>query len=105
MDLFYFFVFGPAIGLIIGAVIGAIVSASRNGGSSNYGSSYSSGPSNLESEMRAHNTRMEQKMLENESRRASEELSRLVHESEGSLADKVDTRLTNVFRNPWEGIL
>ena len=24
---------------------------------------------------------------------------------ESSLADKLDTRLTNVFRNPWEGIL
>ena len=28
-----------------------------------------------------------------------------VYKDDRSLADKVDTRLSNVFRNPWEGIL
>ena len=58
-----------------------------------------------EAEMRAHNARVEHMMLEQESRRLTEEMYRQTHESEGSLADKFDGRLTNIFRNPWEGIL
>ena len=61
--------------------------------------------SSMESEMRAHNARMEQLMreqnrimIDNESRRISESMNR-------SLAEQFDTRLTNIFRNPWEGIL
>ena len=61
--------------------------------------------SSMESEMRAHNARMEQLMreqnkimIENESRRISESIQR-------PLSDMFDTRLTNIFRNPWEGIL
>ncbi len=61
--------------------------------------------SSMESEMRAHNDRMEQLMreqnrimIDNESRRISESMNR-------PLAEQFDTRLTNIFRNPWEGIL
>ena len=61
--------------------------------------------SSMEAEMRAHNARVEHMMLEQESRRLTEEMYRQTHESEGSLADKFDGRLTNIFRNPWEGIL
>ncbi len=55
--------------------------------------------------MRAHNARVEQMMMEqhrtmieNESRRISESINR-------PLSEQFDTRLTNIFRNPWEGIL
>ena len=61
--------------------------------------------SSMESEMRNHNARMEQMMLEQEKNRLTQEMYKLTHETGGSLADKVDTRLTNIFRNPWEGIL
>lgn len=61
--------------------------------------------SSIESEIRAHNNRMEDLMreqnkimIDNESRRISESMNR-------SLAEQFDTRLTNIFRNPWEGIL
>ncbi len=61
--------------------------------------------SSMEAEMRAHNDRMEQLMreqnrimIENESRRISESMNR-------SLAEQFDTRITNIFRNPWDGIL
>lgn len=101
----YFLIFGPAIGLVLGAVIGIIVSVGRNGGGSKHISSYYSGPSNLESEIRSHNARVEQMLIEQENRRSSEELSRIIHENDCSLADKLDTRLTNIFRNPWEEIL
>ena len=59
----------------------------------------------IESEMNAHNARVEQMMkeqhrtmIENESRRISESINR-------PLSEQFDTRLTNIFRNPWEGIL
>ena len=61
--------------------------------------------SSMESEMRAHNARMEQLIqeqnkiiIDNESRRISESIQR-------PLSDMFDTRLTNIFRNPWDGIL
>jgi len=61
--------------------------------------------SSMEAEMRAHNARVEQMMMEqhrtmieNESRRISESINR-------PLSEQFDTRLTNIFRNPWEGIL
>lgn len=56
-------------------------------------------------EMRNHNRRVEQMLMDNENHRLQEQMYRLTHESEGSLADKFDTRLTNLFRNPWDGIL
>ena len=48
---------------------------------------------------------MRQMAMENESRRIQEEYNRISRETRQSLADKVDTRITNIFRNPWEGIL
>ena len=61
--------------------------------------------SSMEMEMRSHNARMEQMMMdqqrtmiENESRRISESINR-------PLSEQFDTRLTNIFRNPWDGIL
>ena len=61
--------------------------------------------SSLDAEITAHNARMEQLMrdqnrilIENDLHRTSESIRR-------PLSEKFDTRLTNIFRNPWEGIL
>ena len=69
---------------------------------SNYG--YNS-RSSLESEMRAHNARMEQLMREQNKIMIDNECRRISESNQRSLADMFDTRLTNIFRNPWEGIL
>ena len=124
----YFLVLAPIVGPILGIIVGAIISAINSSDSTTRASSceskhrttsYSSSYyephmrdweserilSSMEAEMRAHNARVEQMMLEQESRRLTEEMYRQTHESEGSLADKFDGRLTNIFRNPWAGIL
>ena len=124
----YFLVLAPVIGPVLGLIVGIIVSIINSSDSTkspsscttksrttSYSSSYYEPPvrdweserilSSMESEMRAHNARVEHMMLEQESRRLTEEMYRQTHESEGSLADKFDGRLTNIFRNPWEGIL
>ena len=124
----YFLVLAPIVGPILGIIVGAIISAINSFDSTTRASSceskhrttsYSSSYyephmrdweserilSSMEAEMRAHNARIEHMMLEQESRRLTEEMYRQIHESEGSLADKFDGRLTNIFRNPWEGIL
>ena len=135
MAFLYFLLFAPAIMPILIAIIAGIFSSFKSSSNthstsssskpvSNSGSSLYRGygnPSSLydcdipdynyysrssmESEMRAHNTRMEQLiqeqnkiMIDNESRRISESIQR-------PLSDMFDTRLTNIFRNPWEGIL
>ena len=102
-----FLIFGPAIGWLLGIIINAIISSKNShgfGSSCNtYMSSYDN--SSLESEIRNHHARVEQMLQEQEMQRTKEEFSRMMHESEGSLADKLDTRVTNIFRNPWEGIL
>ena len=104
-----FLIFGPAIGWLLGIIINAIVSSKSShgfGSTSSCNTHMSSyGNSSLESEMRAHNARVEQMLREQELQRTHEEFSRMMRESEGSLADKLDTRVTNIFRNPWEGIL
>ena len=135
MAFLYFLLFAPAIMPILIAIIAGIfssfksssnthstssgskpVSSSRNSiyrGCGNPSSLYDCdipdynyySRSSMESEMRAHNARMEQLiqeqnkiMIDNESRRISESIQR-------PLSDMFDTRLTNIFRNPWEGIL
>lgn len=135
MAFLYFLLFAPAIMPILIAIIASIFSSftsssntnstsssskpvSSSGSSlyrgcgnpnslhdydySNYG--YNS-RSSLESEIRSHNARMEQLiqeqnkiMIDNESRRISESIQR-------PLSEMFDTRLTNIFRNPWDGIL
>ena len=115
----YFLVLAPVIGPVLGLIVGIIVSAINNSDlttrptscesktrTTSYSSSYYEPPvRDWESEMRAHNARVEHMMLEQESRRLTEEMYRQTHETEGSLADKFDGGLTNIFRNPWEGIL
>ena len=124
----YFLVLAPIIGPVLGIIVAIIVSIVNSSDSTtrpssceskhrttSYSSSYYEPPmrdweserilSSMEAEMRAHNARIEHMMLEQESRRLTEEMYRQIHESEGSLADKFDGRLTNIFRNPWEGIL
>ena len=127
----YFILFGPIIGGVLGFIIQIIawcIDSSDNKPKS-YSHSYSSGSnyscgssysfhesdyneiernrilSSMEMEMRNHNARMEQmmmeqhrNMIENESRRISESINR-------PLSEQFDTRLTNIFRNTWEGIL
>ena len=135
MAFLYFLLFAPAIMPILIAIIAGIFSSFKSSSNtdstsssskpvSNSGSSLYRGcgnPSSLydcdipdynyysrssmESEMRAHNARMEQLIqeqnkiiIDNESRRISESIQR-------PLSDMFDTRLTNIFRNPWDGIL
>lgn len=127
----YFLVLWPIIGGVLGFIIRIIawcIDSSDDkpksySHSSTSGSSYSCGSpssyheldyneiernqilSSMEMEMRSHNARMEQMMMdqhhtmiENESRRISESMNR-------PLSEQFDTRLTNIFRNPWDGIL
>ena len=61
--------------------------------------------SSLESEMRAHNARMEQMMREQEGIMIENELRRVNESIRKPLAEQFDGRLTNIFKNPWEGIL
>ena len=61
--------------------------------------------SSLESEIRAHNARMEQLMREQNKIMIDNECRRISESNQRSLADMFDTRLTNIFRNPWDGIL
>ena len=124
----YFLVLAPFVGPILGIIVGAIISAinsadsttsstscERKSRTTSYSSSYYEPPmrdweserilSSMEAEMRAHNARVEQMMMdqhrtmiENESHRISESINR-------PLSEQFDTRLTNIFRNPWDGIL
>ena len=135
MAFLYFLLFAPAIMPILIAIIAGIFSSFKNSSNTHSTSSSSKpvsssgnsiyrgcgNPSSLyacdipdynyyscssmESEMRVHNAQMEQLMreqnkimIDNESRRISESIQR-------PLSDMFDTRLTNIFRNPWEGIL
>ena len=56
-------------------------------------------------EMKYHNMKMREMAMNEQMQRTQEELNRVNSEIRTSLADKVDTRITNIFRNPWEGIL
>lgn len=126
----YFLLFGPIIGGVLGFIIQIIVwcmnssdsSKSNTQSSSSCNNSSCGSPfsfhepdyneiernrilSSMEMEMRSHNARMEQMMMdqhrtmiENESHRISESINR-------PLSEQFDTRLTNIFRNPWDGIL
>ena len=130
MTCIYFLLFGPIIGGVLGFIIQIIIgcmdssnSSKSYSHSSSSSSSYSCGSpssfhepdyneiernrilSSMEIEMRNHNARMEQMMMdqhrtmiENESHRISESINR-------PLSEQFDTRLTNIFRNPWDGIL
>ena len=106
-----FLIFGPAIGWLLGIIIHAIISSKHHHDFGSYSSfnasmpSYTHENSSLESEIRNHHARVEQMLQEQELQRSKEEFSRMMHENEGALADKLDTRITNIFRNPWEGIL
>lgn len=100
MAFIYFILFGPVIGGVLGFIIN-IITKRRNTSSISRSYTYSS----MELEMKNHNTRMEQMMMEqhrtmieNESRRVSDSINR-------PLSEQFDTRLTNIFRNPWDGIL
>ena len=100
-------VIGVLIVGVIFFIIGIICIATGSPSSfrSLHSGNYYNGNNSLYYEMRNHNRRVEQMLMENETRRLQENMYRQMHESEGSLADKYDTRLTNIFRNPWDGIL
>jgi len=59
----------------------------------------------LESEMRAHNARMEQMMREQTSIMIENKCRRVNESIRKPLSEQFDTRITNIFRNPWDGIL
>ena len=126
MVIFYLSVVGSMVSLVVYIIVALCNLGSKGSGTfhSSYStrshsysdsSSYSELPmrdweserilASIESEMNAHNARVEQMMkeqhrtmIENESRRISESINR-------PLSEQFDTRLTNIFRNPWEGIL
>ena len=59
----------------------------------------------LETEMKAHNARMEQMLQAQNKILIDNELRRISDSIQTPLADQLDSRLTNIFKNPWEGIL
>lgn len=56
-------------------------------------------------EQKAHNDRMEQLLMEQNKILIDNEMHRINDSIRTSLADQLDGRITNIFRNPWEGIL
>ncbi|MBO4858899.1 MAG: hypothetical protein J5527_10340 [Treponema sp.] len=135
MNGFLFLIYAPIIGPVAGLLVGLIVSivnssresksttyTSSKTGKSSYSSSYPSydysnsyeaklpdygygSMSSIESEIRAHNNRMEDLMREQNKIMIDSELRRINESIRPTLADQFDTRITNIFRNPWEGIL
>ena len=96
------------IGLIICGFIFGILGlfllaspSSSGGGHFHYTATYD----DVLREMRSHNSRVEQMMRESEYRRVQEESQRISNEMHQDLADMFDGRLTNIFKNPWKGIL
>ena len=78
MGFIIFCIAGPAIGWLVGIVVAALSEHHGNG----HMSYTPSEPPQQQTEPR------------NE-----------IPKDTSSPADKIDTRITNVFRNPWEGIL
>lgn len=132
MDGFHFLLYAPIIGPVLGLMVGLIASAvsesnsssstTRSANSSRSSSYHSYGSpsshydyhipdyrynsySSLESEMRAHNARMEQMLQEQNRFMIDNELHRINESIRRPLSEQFDTRITNIFRNPWEGIL
>lgn len=132
MDGFHFLLYAPIIGPVLGLIVGLIASAvsesnssssttksgikSRSSSYHSYGSPSShydyhipdyryNSYSSLESEMRAHNARMEQMLQEQNRIMIDNELHRINESIRRPLSEQFDTRITNIFRNPWEGIL
>ena len=135
MDGFHFLLYAPIIGPVAGLIVGIIVSivhscresksttstSSKPIKSSYSGSYHSYGYSDpyearlpnydyismasIESEIRAHNNRMEDLMREQNKIMIDSELRRINDSIRPTLAEQFDTRITNIFRNPWEGIL
>lgn len=130
--LLYAPIIGPVLGLIVGLIASAVsesnssssttksgtksVSSSRSSSYHSYGSPSShydyhipdyryNSYSSLESEMRAHNARMEQMLQEQNRIMIDNELHRINESIRRPLSEQFDTRITNIFRNPWEGIL
>lgn len=73
--------------------------------SSGRGYHYSATYDDVLREVQSHNSRVEQMMKESEYRRVREESQKISNEMHQDLADMFDGRLTNIFRNPWKGIL
>lgn len=132
MDGFHFLLYAPIIGPVLGLIVELIASAvsesnssssttksgikSRNSSYHSYGSPSSqydyhipdyryNSYSSLESEMRAHNARMEQMLQEQNRIMIDNELHRINESIRRPLSEQFDTRITNIFRNPCEGIL
>ena len=134
MNGFLFLLYAPIIGPVAGLIVGIIVSivhgcresksttsTSSVTGKRSYSSYHSydySDPyearlpnydylsmASIESEIRAHNNRMEDLMREQNKIMIDSELRRINDSIRPTLAEQFDTRITNIFRNPWEGIL
>ena len=134
MDGFLFLLYAPFISVTIRVLCWVIAIIVQGLKSSGYTSKYSSTPvsnsnsstsrnssysrsyydihdyshnsnSSLELEMKAHNARMEQMMREQQVIMIENELRRINESTNKSLAEQFDSRLTNIFRNPWDGIL
>ena len=124
----YFLVLAPIIGPVLGIIVAIIVSIVNSSDSTtrpssceskhrttSYSSSYYEPPmrdweserilSSMEAEMRAHNARVEQMMMEQHRTMIENEAHRISESINRPLSEQFDTRLTNLFRNPWDGIL
>lgn len=124
----YFLVLAPIIGPVLGIIVAIIVSIVNSSDSTtrpssceskhrttSYSSSYYEPPmrdweserilSSMEAEMRAHNARVEQMMMEQHRTMIENETHRISESINRPLSEQFDTRLTNLFRNPWDGIL
>lgn len=134
MDGFLFLLYAPLISVAIRVLCWLIAIIVQGSKSSSYTSKYSSTPksyssnstyrnssyshpcydipdcgynsySSLESEMKDHNARMEQMMREQQVIMIENELRRINESTNKPLSEQFDSRLTNIFRNPWDGIL
>ncbi len=124
----YFLLLTPIVGPILGLIVGVIISIVNSSSSTkrptsgeskvratSYSSSYYETPmldweserilSSMEAEMRAHNARVEQMMMEQHRTMIENEAHRISESINRPLSEQFDTRLTNLFRNPWDGIL
>jgi hypothetical protein len=129
--LLYAPIIGPAVGLLVGFIISIVnscrdskstTSKSSRTGKRSYSTSYHnndysvpyetrlpnygySSMSSIESEIKAHNNRMEALIREQNKIMIDNELHRINESIRKPLSEQLDTRITNIFRNPWEGIL
>ena len=101
------FELGGLIGIIICGIVFGILGLIMLGPSSAFGGGfhYTATYDDVLREMKSHNTQVRQMMRDSEMHRVQKESQRISNEMHQDLADMFDGRLTNIFKNPWKGIL